>query len=165
MIKPERFVDLAEFEQKAATLASQIEKGKYDIILCVTGGGMHLSYYLSKALDIPRIANVNFKSYDGKTHIKGKSQFIDGPGEFDVDDLNILVVDDLIDKGWSLNEVLNQYYPMHDKNKALDIAVLFTKIGNAFEHKDWVNLYTVEKDMPKKWIQFYYEKPFEPDNS
>lgn len=99
MIKPERFVDLAEFEQKAATLASQIEKGKYDIILCVTGGGMHLSYYLSKALDIPRIANVNFKSYDGKTHIKGKSQFIDGPGEFDVDDLNILVVDDLIDKG------------------------------------------------------------------
>ncbi|MBP7062260.1 hypothetical protein KBA84_05685 [Patescibacteria group bacterium] len=54
---------------------------------------------MSKALDIPRISNVNFQSYDGKTHIKGKSQFIDGPGELDIQDLNILVVDDLIDKG------------------------------------------------------------------
>ena len=165
MIKPERLVDLSEFEQKAAALASQIEKGKYDIILCVTGWGMHLSYYLSKALDIPRISNVNFQSYDGKTHIKGKSQFIDGPGELDIQDLNILVVDDLIDKGWSLNEVLDQYYPMHDKSKALDIAVLFTKAENKFVQKEWVNLYVVEKDVPKKWIQFYYEKPFDTDNS
>ncbi len=99
MIKPERFVDLAEFEEKAAALASQIEKGKYDIIVCITGGGMHLSYYLSKALDIPRIANVNFQSYDAKTHTKKKSEFIDGPGEFDLQDLNVLFVDDLIDKG------------------------------------------------------------------
>ncbi len=163
MLKPERSIDLVEFEQKAAALASQIEKGKYDIIVCITGGGMHLSYYLSKALDIPRIANVNFQSYDGKTHIKGRSKLIDGPGEFDLQDLNVLVVDDLIDKWWTLNEIMDQYYEVHNKNKALDIAVLFTKIDNEFTLKPGVNLYAVEKDLPKKWIEFYYEKPFATD--
>jgi hypoxanthine phosphoribosyltransferase len=163
MIKPERLVDLSEFEQKAAALASQIEKGKYDIILCVTGWGMHLSYYLSKALHIPKITNVNFQSYDTKTHIKKKSEFIDGPWEFDIDDLNVLIVDDLIDKWWTLNDIMDQYYEMHDKNKALDIAVLFTKADHGFVNKPGVNIYAVEKDLPREWIEFYYEKPFATD--
>lgn len=157
----DRYISLEEFHNDAQKLASQIEKGKYDLILCVTWGGMALSYYISKALDLPKVTNINFKSYDAQTHIQWKSIFIDGPWPLDISDKNVLIVDDLIDKGASLNEIMNIYLDSHDEDKALDVAVLYTKKDHKFNKPDKTKLYATQHDIPREWIQFHYEKPFE----
>ena len=151
-----RLIDTSEFKELVDQLASKIiaEGTKYDIMLCITWWGLFLSYYLSKRLGIEIIETYWSSSYDHDWTPLEKSRVFKKPDPTSFILQNVLAVDDLVDWGWTANDMYNTY---KDYVSKIDLAVLLTKAW--YKCDPGLKIFTVEEGLdPNQYIDFYYEK-------
>ncbi len=139
-----------EFISQANILVHQIkaQAKTYDLILCITKWWMHLSYHLADKLGIKDIRTFCCASYldnnqQSDLHIIYEPMIEIGK--------RVLIVDDLIDSGKTLN-IITAKYP------TADVAVLLIKSWHHFAAQENTVLYCAQDHLPHdQWIDFYYE--------
>jgi xanthine phosphoribosyltransferase len=147
MYSPKMF--LADIEQ----LLNQLKNERFDAILAVARGGLILSSILANRLDIPFIYTIQVKSYDGCK--QGCLDIIHEPKWSDLKFLKILIVDDLVDEGKTLECVI-ELVKKHEISQ-YQIAVLIDKQKN---DRIKPNYYV---RVIKSWIAFFWEPEYKGD--
>ena len=80
---------------------------KFDTIVSISNGGLIPAAYISKYCNIPRVINISCKAYNKENELESVT-FYNGFNRNDFHhSTNILVVDDLIDSGITMYEVVN----------------------------------------------------------
>ncbi len=118
---------------------------KFDSIIAIARGGMALAHLLGEYYDIREVYSINTIGYDDRVKL-------DHVKVFNIPELreakNVLIVDDIVDSGDTLVEVLKvlgNAYP----NITFRVATLFYK-KSAKIAPDW---YAQEAD---RWIDFFW---------
>jgi hypoxanthine phosphoribosyltransferase len=130
-------------------LLEQISGHSFDIVLAIANGGVPLGTFLAKSLSIP-MHTIKIKSYCG--HEQHTLEICNEPKWYELKDLSILVVDDLIDNGKTLiclKELLQTHSIQNYK-----IAVLIDKKKNPALVPD----YFVR--IQREWIVFFWEPEY-----
>ncbi|SFI26888.1 xanthine phosphoribosyltransferase [Jannaschia pohangensis] len=85
------------------------DNGAWKAIVAITRGGMAPAMIVARELDIRLVDTISIKSYDHQA--QGDAQVLSKPDEAMVGDgTGILVIDDLVDSGKTL-EIVRQMYP------------------------------------------------------
>ncbi len=139
-----RYYPYEDFLADTKDLTKKID-WKFDSIIAIARGGMSLAHLLGEYYDIREVYSINTIGYEDTTKLASVQVF-------NIPELNesksVLIVDDIVDSGDTLVEVLKvlrQMYP----NVIFKIASLFYK-KSARIAPDW---YVREAD---KWIEFFW---------
>ena len=142
-----RYISWAEYGNLAEALAKKVRaaSARFDLVVGIARGGIPVAMVVSDQLDVP-IDFINVKSYTGiarratpkvlstlTEHVSGKS---------------ILLVDDLVDQGYTLSFVKS--YLESQSPSALKTAVLFKKPWSKAEPDFYL-------EVVDKWIVFPFE--------
>ena len=135
-----------EFAQDAKELSTQLKAYEPDTLLAVARGGLTLGHFIAQALDTRRLFALNSIHYE-------KDKVLDTIEIFNIPDLSdakkVVVIDDIVDSGVTLKEVLQrleQMYP-HCEFKLATIFYKPTAVIQAdFKIKE-----------AKQWIDFFWE--------
>ena len=142
-----RVVSWAEFGRLVEELVSKIKASNhtYDLVIGIARGGIPAALEIANRLNL-KIDFVNIKSYLND-HTKQKPQILSTLSE-KVEDRKILIVDDIIDSGDTMETIigwLNQQKPV-----SIETTALFVKPWSKF-----TPTYTV--GTVKEWIIFPWE--------
>lgn len=121
-------INFQQLVDDSIVLSKLIPKKRYNFIYGIPAGGILTGYIIAKELGVPLLTANEFS--DTGTHIMG----------------NVLLVDDLIDSGRTINEIKKS------NNFILDTAVIYSK-----PHSPKVT-YLVKK-IPAGWVNLPHEKP------
>ena len=139
-----RYYPYEDFLADAKDLTEKID-WKFDSIIAIARGGMSLAHLLGEYYNIREVYSINTIGYEDTTKLENVKVF-------NIPELNkaksVLIVDDIVDSGDTLVEVLKvlgQAYP----NVDFRTAALFYK-KSAKIAPDW---YVQEAD---KWIEFFW---------
>jgi xanthine phosphoribosyltransferase len=139
-----RYYPYEDFLADAKELTENID-WKFDTIIAIARGGMSLAHLLGEHYNIREVYSINTIGYEDTTKLENVKVF-------NIPELNkaksVLIVDDIVDSGDTLVEVLKvlgQAYP----NVDFRTAALFYK-KSAKIAPDW---YVREAD---KWIEFFW---------
>jgi len=138
-----------EFEELTERLVKKLPR-EFDVLLCVSSGGVVLGKLISDYLDLPLavIAAQAYKKSETKRTMEevvvgdiATTHSIEG---------RILLVDDLVDTGSTMKKI---YSSLNEKEKIakLETAVLYIKPWATFKP----NYYVEETE---KWVVFPYER-------
>jgi hypothetical protein len=137
-----------EFEDLSNKLYKKINQ-KYDEIICIATGGLVLGKILSDKMKLP-LSVITAKSYTtGKQ--TNQSLVIGTLSGLNPPKNNILLVDDLIETGQTIQEIekrLKENYPSISK---INTATIYKKEKSPFEPTFFLK-------ETSKWIVFPYEK-------
>jgi len=140
-----------EFVGDTLALTQKVKKYNPDTLLAVARGGLTLGHFMAQAMDTRRLFAINSIHYE-------KTKKLDTIDIFNIPDLStakkVLVIDDIIDSGETLNEllrILNQKYP----DCQFKLATIFYK-PTAIIKAD----FTLKE--AHEWIDFFWEKDIEP---
>jgi xanthine phosphoribosyltransferase len=135
-----------EFVADADALVHKIKDFDPDTLLAVARGGLTLGHFMAQGMDTRRLFALNSIHYD-------KTRKLETLEIFNVPDLStarrVLIVDDIIDSGETLREVLrllNEQYPQTE----FRLATIFYKPTAVIEAD-----YTLKK--AHEWIDFFWE--------
>lgn len=121
-----------QIREKAREIAAEIEdffpSDEPLYIVCVLKGGMLFCSDLIRCLKTPvQLEFVKVSSYGNEFHTKGDVKIIgDLP---DVDNQNVLLVDDIVDTGYTANYLLDMFKTQFTP-KRIKTAVLINKLNN-----------------------------------
>ena len=139
-----RYYPYEDFLDDTKSLTQKID-WKFDTIIPIARGGFSLAHLLGEYYNIREVYSINTIGYDDTIKLESVKVFnIPELGEAK----NVLIVDDIVDSGDTLVEVLKvlrQAYP----NVNFRTAALFYK-KSAKIAPDW---YVKEAD---KWIEFFW---------
>jgi hypoxanthine phosphoribosyltransferase len=158
-----RYLGWEDVESYVKVLVDQIKESekKYDCILGLANGGLVPTCFIAKALGIKKVLTVSIKSYINE--MAHNVQFITSINHKDLKgSSNILIVDDLVDRGETLFEVekiLGYYNWSYKLGCTFDSAVLFTKTGTGPDSKypRVLPTYSAETSDPDTWLIFPWE--------
>jgi hypoxanthine phosphoribosyltransferase len=158
-----RYLGWGDVESCVRKLVEKIEASetKYDCILGLANGGLVPTCLIAKALHIKKVLTVSIKSYSGET--AHEIQFLTSIDYKDLKGVrNLLIVDDLVDRGETLFEVekILGYYNYSRKIVCkFDSAVLYTKLGHSTDspYPRVLPTYTAETTTPDIWLVFPWE--------
>ncbi len=135
-----------EFVGDAAALVNRVKGFNPDTLLAVARGGLTLGHFMAQGMDTRRLFALNSIHYE-------KENKLDTLEIFNIPDLSsakrVLVVDDIIDSGETLKEVLKllkSKYP----NTQFKLATIFYKPTAIIEAD-----YTLKR--AHEWIDFFWE--------
>ncbi len=142
-----RYISWPEYGNLAEALAEKVRsRGKrFDLVIGIARGGMPVAMVVSDHLGV-RIDFINVKSYNGiakRSAPRILSTMTEG-----IRGKDILIVDDLVDQGDTLETVkgyLNQQNP-----RLLEAAVLFKKPWSRIEPDYYL-------EVTDKWVVFPFE--------
>ena len=137
------------FEKIMNKLIKQIPLEKFDSIMCVSSGGLVPGKLIADKSGLP-LAVIAASAYEkGKTQVK-KEVTLGGIASIHPIKGKILLVDDIVDTGKSMEKVYNF---LIEKKEIINVAsaVLYLKPGSCFQPDFYV-------DETKKWIVFPYMK-------
>jgi len=123
-------IDEEKINKRIIEIAKQIEnkyKGEEIILVCVLKGAAYFAVELSKRIESNKVFLdfVKIKSYEGNsTNSSGNIRF-DLDISQNIEDKNVIIVEDIIDTGLSLNYLYNYFKKKNPKN--LEICVLLDK--------------------------------------
>jgi len=142
-----RYISWPEYGNLAQALAEKVRSRgvKFDIVIGIARGGMPVAMVVSDHLGVT-IDFINVKSYEGigqRNSPKILSTLSEG-----VAGKNILVVDDLVDQGDTMETV--KKYLNGQNPKLLETAVLFKKPWSKFEPEYYL-------EVVDKWVVFPFE--------
>jgi uncharacterized protein len=142
-----RYISWPEYGNLAEALAEKVRSGgkKFDLVIGVARGGMPVAMVVSDHLGV-RVDFVNVKSYSGIGQ-RGAPKILSTVTE-DIEGKNILVVDDLVDQGDTL-ETVRRHLGEH-KPKLLEAAVLFKKPWSRVEPDYYL-------EVTDRWVVFPFE--------
>ncbi|AFI06358.1 phosphoribosyltransferase [Helicobacter cetorum] len=137
------------FLNDSLKLAKEIEQncGIPEAIVCVMRGGMTLTHFLSLYWDLREVYGINAISYD--TTNQQNALKIENIPTIKEHLNKILVVDEIVDSGNSLEAVLKVLQDKHPKKKFYS-ASLFQKPSAKYKANAFL------KDAPE-WIDFFWE--------
>ena len=96
-----------EVTQACVNISNKVKKNKIDIIVAVSRGGLIPARLIAKHLKIRRIYSLGMESYSDDTNKANEINIYQSFTEKFPKNCNILVVDDIVDKGTSLRHALN----------------------------------------------------------
>jgi hypoxanthine phosphoribosyltransferase len=143
-----RYISWTVYGRLAAELVEKIRsQGRnYDLVIGIARGGIPVAMVISDELGV-KIDIINVKSYDGIAQRK-HPKIISTLAE-DVKGRRVLVVDDLVDEGDTMQTVLKH---LSDKSpRVLNAAVLFRKPWSKFEPDFYIE--TLDE-----WVVFPWER-------
>ena len=123
-------IDEEEINKRIIEIAKQIEnkyKGEEIILVCVLKGAAYFAVELSKRIESNKVFLdfVKIKSYEGNsTNSSGNIRF-DLDISQNIENKNVIIIEDIIDTGLSLNYLYNYFKKKNPKN--LEICVLLDK--------------------------------------
>ena len=142
-----RYISWAEYGNLAEALAEKVRSAgkRFDLVIGVVRGGMPVAMVVSDHLGV-KVDFVNVKSYNGIGE-RGQPRILSTVTE-DIGGKNVLVVDDLVDQGDTMQTVrqhLNERRP-----KLLEAAVLFKKPWSRVEPEYYL-------EVVDRWVVFPFE--------
>jgi len=144
-----KYYDYKEFTQDIKTLAQQIKPNKPHIIVGIARGGLFAAQALSYALDVRMVQSVQTTLYDNQS----KRESIKIVENLTIkDETEILLVDDIVDSGETLYELL-KYLQKRYPQVQFKTATLFYKKSAKIQVD-----YKVKE--AKEWIDFFFESDF-----
>ena len=148
-----------EIEKGCRAIYSRLPKKKYEAIVCIASGGLIPGKILSELLDLP-LGIVVMQRYKrgGKGKLLSESftnTNIIWIGERLKGLESILVVDDIIDSGITMQKVTNAFRSF-TSIKNIDIAVLYYK-STKLDFKKY-RIYKFATCDSKTWVEFPWEK-------
>ncbi len=141
--------DYKEFKDDSNYLANKIKDENFDTIVAIARGGFALALSLSQSLNIRDLQSVKSELYD-KDEKRDKikiSQSLDLK-----DGSKVLIVDDLVDSGVTLDAVLSILKLNYPK-------VIF-KSATIFTKKDALVQSDFNVKVAHEWINFFWEADF-----
>jgi len=134
MPKPKKFYLTAQdIEDTAKKLVKKLKKfnlgGEDTLVVGVGRGGLIAAQYVAYGLGVRDITCIQSKLYDGEQINETKME-VSGALMIDYDYENIIVVDDLVDTGITLDviiEIMDQMAAEFDSNAAIIPAVLYSQ--------------------------------------
>jgi len=138
--------DVVRVEEKLAAEIGKKLRGKNPLVICVMNGGLQFCANLVRRMDFPlQIDYLHASRYRGDT-VGGGMRWLKHP-ELDLKDRHVLIVDDILDEGYTLKEVIE-----HCQNigaKEVLCAVLVKKIHdrNVGIEADFVGL-----EVPDRYV-------------
>ena len=142
-----RYISWPEYGNLAEALAEKVRCGgkKFDLVVGIARGGMPVAMVVSDHLGV-KVDFVNVKSYDGIGQ-RSAPRILSTVTE-DIEGKNVLIVDDLVDQGDTMQtfrEHLAERGP-----KLLEAAVLFKKPWSRIEPEYYL-------EVVDRWIVFPFE--------
>jgi xanthine phosphoribosyltransferase len=135
-----------EFKEDLKTLTQKIDK-TFDVILPIARGGLSMGQMLGEYYDIREVYAINTIGYND-------TKKLDEVKVFNIPDLEktrcVLVVDDIVDSGDTLVEVLKKLEAKYPKIEFFT-ASIFYKPTAVIEPTWWVK-------EPKGWIEFFWSE-------
>lgn len=142
------WVDWAEYERLLTLLIGQIKDSNFkpDAVLGVARGGLLVADAVSREFNIP-MAVVVASSYRGVGEVTADSLYVSDIASIAPLSGNVLVVDDLVDSGVTLQVLLEKLRFDQKEVSAFKTAVLWTKPASRFqpdfsasqlEHDIWI---------------------------
>lgn len=138
--------------QQLTTIISTYAQEKFDLVVGISRGGLMPALIMSQAWDVPLdiIVTSSYDKEDQQTQLK-----IGKPSYLCFLDINknskILIVDDLVDSGKTMEAVVNLYKEKGFKN--IKTSVLIYKRSSEFDPD-----YFAAGSDEDVWIEFPYEK-------
>ena len=140
-----RYYPYEEFVADVRNIARQIDS-PYDAIVAIARGGVTFGHFLAEVLHIRRLHTINAIGYDDTRKLSCVEVY-------DVPDLacykRVLLVDDIIDSGDTIQAVLEKLRSHYDI--AIDVATLFYKPSASLQPR----YYARKADA---WIDFFWTK-------
>jgi xanthine phosphoribosyltransferase len=136
------------FIEDIENLSKQIQNFKPDIILAVARGGVTIGHFLAEKLKLRDLYALNSIHYDD-------TKKLDTIKIFNIPDLpsdkKVLVVDDIVDSGESMQEIMRTLHLKYPKT-TFKTAVIFYKKDAIFT-PDFMVKNTTD------WIEFFWTSP------
>lgn len=119
-----------EIADRTRQLARQIERDYADserlVLVCVLEGAKKFFEALSYTLDMPHLrASIHVSSYDVGTYISDGDVTLKQPLDIDVTGADVVVVEDIIDTGYSMHTVLGEI--AKDNPASVAVCALLSK--------------------------------------
>jgi len=142
-----RYISWSEYGNLAEALAEKVRSRgeRFDLVIGIARGGLPVAMVVSDRLGV-RIDFINVKSYEGIA--QRRTPKIVSTLTEEMKGKNVLVVDDLVDQGDTM-EVVRQYLNGQDP-RLLEVAVLFKKPWSKIEPEYYL-------EVVDKWIVFPFE--------
>ena len=135
-----------EFKDDLKVLVSKINQD-FDTIIAITRGGLSMGQMLGEHYDIREVYTINTIGYKD-------TKKLDKVNIFNIPNLEnakrVLIVDDIVDSGETLVEVLKTVKNLYPTISFLS-ATIFYKPTASIEPNWWVK-------EPKGWIDFFWSK-------
>jgi xanthine phosphoribosyltransferase len=141
-----RFYSYSEFVNDVKRLKEIVDKD-FDAVIAVARGGLTLSHFLAEAMEIRNVFSINSIGYEDKKKLENVEVF--NIPKLD-SEKKILVVDDIVDSGDTIKEVLKKLKEEYS-DKIFLSATIFYKNG-AIVKPDFFIKRTDE------WIEFFWTK-------
>lgn len=141
-----RHISWGEYGELAERLVGKLQKSKgFDLVVGVARGGIPIAMVVSDEMDV-KWDIINVKSYAGIAK-RERPKIISTLTE-KVKGKNVLVVDDLVDEGATMETIVG--YLSKEKPRRVSTAVLFKKPWSKFEPDFYLE--TLEQ-----WVVFPWE--------
>jgi len=136
----------SDFYKELDLVIKQFDEYRPDIILSIARGGLIFGTFLAYKLDIRELYSINSIHYDDKHKLKDIKVY-------NIPDLGknkqILIVDDIIDSGDTMVEILKNLKKLYPENE-YKVATLFYKKDALLEPD-----FTLHEAC--EWIEFFWE--------
>jgi len=147
-----------EAEAACRSLAKKLRKNRYDAVVCIASGGLVPGKLFSELLGIP-LGIIVAKRYTFSNRAR-PTTYMDVAVKWcgrKVNAKKILLVDDLVDEGKTMQQIVGQLQANRSASKPLqiDIAVLFFKEKNVSVNLKPNRLFYYKKAVD--WIAFPWE--------
>lgn len=137
------------FKEDTLSLIEQSREYKPDAIVAIARGGLMLGQLMGYGLDVRNVQTIRAESYDEQVQREGVTIV----GECDLQDAKrILIVDDIVDSGNTLQAVLD-YLGVSAPKAERRSASLFYK-SSAGVQPDFTVREAIE------WIEFFWERDY-----
>ena len=136
--------DYHNYDDDIKTLVNKIANSnvKYDIIVGITKGGLIPAVHLANVFNVP-FAPLQWSTKGVRD--SSNQHLICSKGK------NVLLVDDILDNGDTMHEILSTYYPM-------DTATLIYNCTNRWNLVPTYTSWTINRNETTQWIDFWWEK-------
>jgi hypoxanthine phosphoribosyltransferase len=141
-----RFIGWDELGRLVEELSRRVKGVKVDLVVGIARGGLPISMVVADRLRVP-IDFINVKSYRGMG-VRGRPMIISTLYE-DVKGKDVLIVDDLVDEGETMNTVI-KYIKDNYSPRKIYTAVLFIKPWSSFKPDFYL-------DVLDEWVVFPWE--------
>ncbi len=136
-----------EFRKDLKNLCQKIEGWEFDAILAIARGGMTMAHMMGEYFNKREVLSLNSIGYEDNVKLK-EVKIFNIPELFSFK--RVLIVDDIIDSGESMDKVLKVLKRKYDK-VSFKTAVIFQKENALIKADFWVR-------RPKAWIDFFWSE-------
>ncbi len=136
-----------EFRKDLKHLCQKIEGWEFDAILAIARGGMTMAHMMGEYFNKREVLSLNSVGYEDNVKLK-EVKIFNIPELFSFK--RVLIVDDIIDSGESMDKVLKVLKKKYDK-VSFKTAVIFQKENALIKADFWVR-------RPQAWIDFFWSE-------